>query len=178
MNLKNLSDEKIVELVCKKDKEIFSEIIKRYQKKLFQYINYLTQDKEKTKDIVQETFVKSYINLNSFNTKKKFSSWIYRIAHNQAMNFFNKNKNQVSLDEKINLRDNFDLEEEVIKKEIKNNLNQCLEKLPIIYKEAIILYYLEEKSYEEISDILKIPIGTVSVRINRSKSLLKKICQK
>ncbi len=178
MNTKDLSDEKLVEIICYKDKEVFSEIIKRYQNKIFNYVNYLTQDQEKTKEIVQETFIKCYINLNGFNIKKKFSSWLYRIAHNETMNFFNKNKKQISLNEKINLSDDYNIEEELVKKEIKKNLEKCLEKLPIIYKETIILYYLEERSYEEISDILKIPIGTVSVRINRSKSLLKKICQK
>lgn len=69
----SLTDEKIVDLILK-DKEIYAVIIDRYQEKLKKYVYYLTGDKEKVNDIVQNTFIKAYINLNSFNKKLKFSS--------------------------------------------------------------------------------------------------------
>ena len=70
------------------------------------------------------------------------------------------------------------LEEELIKKELQAHAHHCLRQMPLIYREVLSLYFLEERSYEEISDILRIPIGTVGTRINRAKVLMKKICQK
>ena len=90
--LQKYSDEELVEIIKSKDKEIFAEIIKRYEKKLLRYANYLLNDSDKASDVVQESFIKAYVNLNSFNNKFKFSSWIYRIVHNEAINHINKNK--------------------------------------------------------------------------------------
>jgi RNA polymerase sigma-70 factor (ECF subfamily) len=172
-----LSDEKIVELVRKKDKELYVHIIKRYQDKLMRYANYLTGDEQMASDVVQESFIKTYINLNGFDTKKKFSSYIYRIVHNEAINLINKQKKQVSLYEGIDFESKVDIEDGYIKKELTGRTHNCLSKMPVIYKEPLSLYFLEEKSYEEISDILRIPTGTVGTRINRAKILMKKICQ-
>jgi RNA polymerase sigma-70 factor (ECF subfamily) len=177
-DISKLSDEKIVELVRKKDKELYVYIIKRYEDKLMRYSNYLIGDEHNAADIVQESFIKAYTNLNSFDTKKKFSSWIYRIVHNEAMNLINKQKKRISLDESHDLDSGVDIEDDLIKKELKNHTRNCLSQMPIIYNEPLSLYYLEEKSYEEISDILRIPIGTVGTRVNRAKILMKKICQK
>ena len=172
-----LSDEKIVELVRKKDKELYIHIIKRYQDKLMRYASYLTGEEHNAADIVQESFIKAYVNLNGFNTKKKFASWIYRIVHNEAINLINKQKKQVSLYDDYDFDSGIDIEDEFIKKELRNRTHNCLNQMPVIYREPLSLYYLEEKSYEEISDILRIPVGTVGTRINRAKNLMKKICQ-
>ena len=177
-NISKLSDEKVVLLVREKDKELYSEIIRRYEKKLLGYANYLIFDENDSADAVQNTFIKAYINLNSFKIGNKFSSWIYRIAHNEAMNVLNKHKKLVQLDENIDFDSGVSLEGEVIKKELKQSTQNCLKQMPVIYSEPLSLYFLEEKSYEEISDILRIPIGTVGTRINRAKSIMKKICQK
>jgi RNA polymerase sigma-70 factor (ECF subfamily) len=177
-NIFKLSDEKVVFLVREKDKELYSEIIRRYERKLLGYANYLIFDEADAADVVQNTFIKAYVNLNSFKIGKKFSSWIYRIAHNEAMNVLNKHKKLVQLDENIDFDSGVNLEDEVIKKELKQSAQNCLRQMPIIYSEPLSLYFLEEKSYEEISDILRIPVGTVGTRINRAKSIMKRICQK
>lgn len=172
-----LSDEKIVELIRKKDKELYVHIIKRYQDKLMRYANYLIWDKNSAADIVQEAFIKTYINLNGFDTKKKFSSYIYRIVHNEAMNLINKQKKQVSLYEDIDFDSGIDTEDEFVKKELTSHTHDCLNKMPVIYGEVLSLYFLEDKSYKEIGDILRISVGTVGTRINRAKIIMKKICQ-
>lgn len=172
-----LPDEKIVELICSKDKKLYSEIIKRYQDKLMRYTLYLIRDNDKAKDIVQETFIKAYINLNSFNTKKKFSNWIYRIAHNETINFLKKYKKEISLNDNLKFENDNIIEDNFLKTELKDLIWKCIDKIPTSLKEPLILYYFEEKSYEEISDVLRIPIGTVGTKINRAKILLKKICQ-
>jgi len=177
-HIPKLSDEKIVELVREKDKELYVQIIKRYQDKLMRYANYLTNDENIAADIVQESFIKVYMNLNGFNTKKKFSSWIYRIVHNETMNFFNKQKKHILISENIDFDSGIDIEDDFLKNELASHAHDCLEQMAIIYREPLSLYYLEEKSYDEISDILRIPIGTVGTRINRAKIIMKKICQK
>jgi len=176
--LKNLSDEKIVEIVRNKDKNFYAEIIHRYEKKLLRYALYLINDEHLATDAVQEGFIKAYVNLHSFNAKMKFSSWLYRIVHNQAINLVYKNKQHSLFEENLELDSGIDLEDDLIKKELRAHLHNCINQIPILYKEPLTLYFLEEKSYEEISDILRLPIGTIGTRINRAKHLVKKICQK
>lgn len=176
--LSNLSDEAIVEIVRNKDKNLYAEIIRRYEKKLLRYALYLINDEHLSADAVQEGLIKAYVNLHSFNAKMKFSSWLYRIVHNQAINLIHKNKQHFSVEENLEIDSGIDLEDDLIKKELKIHLHNCINQMSIIYKEPLTLYFLEEKSYEEISDILRLPIGTVGTRINRAKHLVKKLCQK
>ena len=176
-DLKKFTDEQLIEIVRTKDKELYLEIVLRYQKKLLRYALNLVQDKPKAEDAVQESFIKAYINLNSFDLKMKFSSWIYRIVHNQVMNEFNKNKKELSLLDNIDFESGKNLELDLSKKEIQEKVNKCINKVSIMYSEPLSLYYIEEKSYEEISDILRLPVSTVGTRINRAKVMLKKICQ-
>lgn len=177
-DLSKISDEKLTIYIREKDKEAFKEIIERYESKLLRYAEYLVGDSEMAADIVQETFIKSFVNLNGFNASKKFSSWIYRITHNEAMSIMRRNRKDVPIVENIEIDSGTNVEEEMISKELVTHTNKCLGSMPIIYREPLSLYYLEDKSYEEISDILRIPMGTVGTRINRAKLLMKKICQK
>ncbi len=177
-DISKISDEAIVEIVRKKDVNLYSEIIGRYQTKLLRYAGYLLGDDDMGADAVQESFTKAYINLNSFDTNKKFSSWIYRIVQNEAMKQMNKNKKYFLLNSEIEYDSGLDLEDEIIKKELIDRTHHCLDHMPLLYKEPLSLYYLEEKSYVEISDILRIPVNTVGTRISRAKSIMKKLCQK
>lgn len=178
VKLSKLTDEEVVEHTRSKNKEAYTEIVNRYQDKLVRYAKYLLNDDEKAADVVQESFIKAYVNLNSFNSKKKFSSWIYRIVHNQAINLIKKHKKEVPLLPNIDFDSGVNVEEEYTKKEMAEMIRECLNEMPVIYKEPLSLYFLEDKSYNEISDILRIPTGTVGTRINRAKILIKKICLK
>ena len=176
-NSKELKDEQIVEIVRTKDKELYVEIVLRYQAKLLRYARYLVQDKIKAAEAVQEAFIKAFINLNSFNPKMKFSSWIYRIVHNEVINVIKKNKRERPLLDNTDFDSGKDLEIDITEKEIQERVSRCIDQMPAIYSEPLSLFYLEDKSYEEISDILRMPVGTVGTRINRAKVLMKKICQ-
>ena len=175
--IKNFSDEQLADYVRHQDKEAYFEIVQRYQNKLLRYVSTITNDEAKAADIVQNVFLKAYINLNSFNDKKKFSTWIYRITHNETINELVKYKNETPLLENMDFRGGDDLETDFSKKEIKEKVKKCLISLPFKYSEPISLFFLEEKSYEEISDIMRLPVNTVGTRINRGKKLMKKICQ-
>lgn len=177
--ISSLSDEELVSLVRSKNQELYKEIVIRYQNKLIRYANGIINERSLSEDVVQEAFIKAYINLKSFNIKKKFSSWIYRIIHNEAINAIKKTKREISLDEnewlKNSMKDKTDVEEEYSKKELSKFLRNNINKLPVKYKPPLVLYFFEEKSYEEISDVLRIPTGTVGTRINRGKKLLSAI---
>ncbi len=175
---KELKDEEIIEKVRTSDRDLYAIIVNRYEKKLVRYANTLIKDEEKAIDIVQESFIKAFVNLNSFNTKKKFSSWIYRIVHNQVINIAKKYDKETPLLEDWDFESEDNLEKDFEKKEIIENVGMCLKEIPILYSEPLTLYYIDEKSYEEISDILRIPMGTVAIRISRAKKIMKNICQK
>lgn len=116
-------------------------------------------------------FIKAYRSLNGFDTRLKFSSWLYRIAHNLAIDYLRKNarRNHASLDaEDTNnqallevLASNEDIALNFSSEEQKNAVRSIIHSLPEKYKTVLILSYLEDKTYDEISDILKIPINTV-----------------
>ena len=174
----NLSDEIIVDRVRSVDQSLYAVLMDRYQPKLLRYAVSLTQDEDKAADIVQEAFIKAFINLKSFDSQKKFSSWLYRIVHNEAMNFFAKYPREVKLPEDIDFESEENAEKDFEKKEVQEQLGKCLGQMPILYSEPLTLFYLDDKSYEEISDILRLPMGTVATRLNRAKKIIQKLCQK
>ncbi len=178
----NLSDEELVEKIRKENSELYVEIVKRYQQKLYRYLKYLTNNSTEVEDLVQNVLIKTYQNLFSFNIKKKFSSWIYRIAHNEGINFLRnrKREKQISLEDLNSplAGNSSSMNDNLIKEEVQKNVKQCLDKLEPKYREPLILYYFEDKSYKEISDILRIPIKTVGTFIFRGKKIMKAICQK
>lgn len=181
-NVRRLNDEELVELVCTQDQELYAELVRRYQDKLMRYATGLIQNEDKAADVVQEAFIKAFVNLRGFDADKKFSSWIYRIVHNEAINYLKKYNKEISLDnhqwiEQV-VKSGGDIEEDFDRKEAKEMLHQALKELPLKYRSPLILFYLEEKSYEEISDVLRIPVGTVGTRINRGKKLMRVIYKK
>jgi len=153
--------------------------MERYQIPLFQYIRRLTQlPKEDAEDLLQEVFIKIYQKLNEYNELLKFSSWAYRIAHNHIIDFFRKigaRPKTNSLEEyelaKL-LTSKTDIVKELGSKDCLEKMKASLEKLPLKYKEVLVLRFLEEKSYEEIMDILRKPKGTVATLIARGREML------
>jgi len=177
-NLPELSDEALVELIRTVDKEKYAELLARYQPRLLRYAHYLVHDDDIAADVVQETFIKAYINLNGFDTRKKLSSWIYRIAHNVALNKIQSGKKSVPLLFAESLDSGVDLEESLMNAEEIAQMQDCLTQLPIEYREPIVLFAIEGYSYQEISDILRVPISTIGTRIRRAKAQLKRVCLK
>ncbi|OHB14532.1 MAG: hypothetical protein A2431_03305 [Candidatus Zambryskibacteria bacterium RIFOXYC1_FULL_39_10] len=173
-----LTDEEIVERVHSSDSNLYAILIERYKNKLLRYATNLVHDQGKASHIVQDAFIKGYVNLNGFNTQKKFSSWIYRIVHNEAINIIKKYQQEVPILDDFDFESDEDTLKEFERKEVAEDVEKCLNSIPLMYSEPLSLYYLDEKSYEEISDILRIPMGTVAIRISRAKKLMKNICQK
>jgi RNA polymerase sigma-70 factor (ECF subfamily) len=172
-----LPDEDIVEQVRSSDQERYAILVERYQHKLLRYAQSLVHDEHKAADVVQESFIKAFINLQGFDTRKKFSSWIYRIVHNEALNSIKKYPKEIPLPEGVDFASSENIEEDFEQQETAREVQAHLKKLPLLYAEPLLLRYKGEKSYEEISDILRIPLGTVATRISRAKVLMKHICQ-
>ena len=173
----DLKDEQLVLIIREGDGELYSHIIKRYRSKLSRYLGRFISDPDELEDVLQDVFIKAYRNLYGFDVKRKFSSWIYRIAHNEAVNHIKKNsKVRVSLDDieyKI-VDEKIDLGSKIDKKILRKNIAESLENIGFKYREVLTLFFFEDKSYEEISDILRIPVNTVGTLILRGKKLLKK----
>jgi len=175
------SDKELVALSLK-DQSYYLCLIKRYEGKLLKYIFRISSfSKEDAEDILQEVFIKAYQNLNDFDPEFKFSSWIYRITHNQTISHFRKAKARpdvVNFD--INnesfanlIADGLDIEKEFDKKYLLKSVKDALLLLDEKYREVLVLKFLEEKDYNEIAYILRKPMGTVATLINRAKKKLK-----
>jgi len=154
-------DEELVNLTLK-DQEVFAYLIERYESKLLRYIIRISGVSwEEAEDILQEAFIKAYRNLNSFDQSLSFSSWVYRITRNQAISAYRRNKIREA-GHVLNVDDS-----------ILNNIASNLDTGQAV-DEVLVLKFLEEKNYQEISDILKKPMGTVATLISRAKKVFRR----
>ena len=175
------TDKDIIALVSSWETDAFYCLVEKYEKKLLNYILRITNvSYEDAENLLQDIFLKVYTNINSYNSNYSFSSWIYRIAHNYTIDYYKKTKNKQNIDlnswnddENINflelIKSDENIEENILTKELVLKIKNILNTLDIKYKEILILKFLEEKNYREISDILKIPEWTVATLINRWK---------
>lgn len=175
------TDEELARLALQDEAALY-ELFQRYEAKLLRYLKRLLNVSHETcEDLLQEVFIKVYRNLNSFDSKLKFSSWIYRITRNEAISHYRKykkNMQELSLEDGTNdylalLKDDTDLRKELEAKELGELVHKTLLRLPRKYREVLILKYLEEKDYQEMSGILKKPVGTIGTLLNRAKRAFK-----
>jgi RNA polymerase sigma-70 factor (ECF subfamily) len=174
------SDEELVQKTLK-DKQSFRLLIERYEAKLTRYIMRLgVKNPDDQLDVMQEVFLKIYKNLHDFDTALSFSSWAYRIAHNEAISWFRKRSVRpeghlvADSDEIVSLQSTLlpDAEELVDRSFNARELTSALKRLDAKYRQVLILRFFEHKEYEEISDILKIPVGSVGTLLHRGKKRL------
>jgi RNA polymerase sigma-70 factor (ECF subfamily) len=184
VNVKKLTDNELIELLKCRDSMVHDELINRYQRKLFIYLYRLIGNKEETEDLLQNVFLKVYKYCDNFDTQRKFSSWIYRIAHNEAVNYIKRKniKKFISLEDFVSDKDRIETKSNTkspmevwMSKELRNEMKEALKKIPDKYREVLEMRYFAEKSYEEISKILKKPVNTVGTLINRAKQRLESV---
>ncbi|MEI6757062.1 MAG: RNA polymerase sigma factor [Chlorobium sp.] len=168
------------------NKQAFAAIVRRYEAPLLRYIaRQGCRDTSAAQDLLQEIFIKTYVHLNDFDHSLQFSSWLYRIAHNEIISFFRKERSRPSVLER---EDDFFLFEKVIddlgltaqgrQKHTAPEIQTAVDRLDPRSRDIIVLKFFEEKSYEEISDILQIPQGSVATLINRAKKKIKSSLEK
>jgi len=175
------TDEEIVKMVQSGDSESFGVLIEKYEGKIKRYARKFISSIEDIQDVVQEIFIKTYSNIQSFDLDKRFSPWVYRIAHNEIINTLRKREKLPMLffdpDTVFPHPISHEKTDSLAKdEETKKSLDKCFEKLSPKYREPLVLYYLEEMDYKAISDVLQIPVPTVGIRLKRGKEILKSLC--
>lgn len=168
------TDLEIVKRVQTGDADAFGVLMERYETKLTRYLGRFLQQDDAITDVLQDALIKAYVNIQSFDAAYSFSSWIYRIAHNEAVNAIKKKKSTPfswfdpeALVPYFAYNDK--TEKSIDNDTLKKHIDKVLSELPSMYREVLVLSFYEELSYKEIALVLKIPISSVGVRINRAK---------
>ncbi|MGD8749716.1 MAG: sigma-70 family RNA polymerase sigma factor, partial [Balneolaceae bacterium] len=181
----SLEDDVLVKKAIGGDESAYKEIVKKYERALYFHILKMVKDREQVEDLVQETFVKAFDNLNTYSTNYAFSTWLYRIATNHTIDYLRKKKlKTLSIDEPVKTRDG-DMEMQlpdesaktdrgIIRKQRQKIVRQAIKDLPEKYRKVIEMRHMEEKSYQEIAEVLDLPLGTVKAHIFRARELLYK----
>ncbi len=165
------------------DKRAFDELVDRYSTRLLNFVQRTIGDRERAQDLVQETFIRVYRHLHRFDQSKKFSTWAYTIAGNLAKNELrNRSRNPLVLFQTI--RKNWDSDHRPLewedntyrpddlyrKRHLKETIDRAVEQLPEHHRVVFILREMEGKTYEEISEITGVNLGTVKSRLNRARN--------
>lgn len=176
---------KRIKQVLKGDQDAFAEVIEIYKDKVFQICFRMLGNRHEAEDISQEAFIRAYVNIHTFNQKRKFSTWLYRIATNLCIDRIRKKKPDYYLDAEVRGTEGLTMysqvaaegqlpEEEIEEMELQAEIQRQILKLPDKYRSVIVLKYIEELSLQEISEILDLPLGTVKTRIHRGREALRK----
>jgi RNA polymerase sigma-70 factor (ECF subfamily) len=175
---------KRIKQIKKGDQDAFGEIVEIFKDKIFQLVYRMTGNAHEAEDVAQEAFIRAYININSYDINRKFSTWLYRIATNLTIDRIRKKKPDYYLDAEVAGTDGLTMysqvaadialpEEEVESMELQGEIQKQILKLPDKYRSVIVLKYIDELSLNEISEILEIPVGTVKTRIHRGREALR-----
>jgi len=176
-DIKKLSDEELMFKFQKGDDSAYNEIVERYKNKLLNHIFYYMKDREWAEDIVQDTFVRVYLNKDKYKEIAKVSTWIYTIAINLAKTALSRNgkMNAFSITGKDGEND-YEIKDkhtttdgDVLKNELSDVIMSSIDELEEKFREIVMLRDVDEMSYEEIAALLKIPTGTVKSRLNRAR---------
>jgi len=157
--------------------------MKKYHDAIFGFIYRMVHDREQVEDLTQEAFIKAFASLKNFNEEFAFSTWLYKIATNNSIDFIRKRKLQMySIDKPIESKDSdytfelpddsYEADRDLISDQKAVLLKQAIDQLPEKYRRVILLRHSEERSYEEIAAMLKLPIGTIKAHIFRARELL------
>ncbi len=179
------TDQQLVTEHLDGDEKAFHGILKRYLKPIYAFIYRLTDNQDMSEDIAQDTFIKVWKNLDKYDTKYSFKTWLYTIAHNTTLDWLKKKKAIVfsSFEDSegenyftTSLADNTLLPDELfLQEENKKLLTESLDKLPLLYKEILTLHYQQELSFIEIAHIVNKPLETIRSQHRRGLILLRKI---
>lgn len=169
-----MHDRMVISAVIGGDTEAYRALVDRYHVGLIRYIYGMVGDEAAAHDIAQEAFITAYEKLKQYNPKFAFSTWLYRIARNLAYQDMKYHRAWAPFDEADQEDSSSEpLSEQIDRQLVSENVRRAMQKLRPEWRSAVQLYYWEDKSYEEIADLLGTPLNTVRVWLNRAKSVLR-----
>lgn len=182
---KNLKDDlEIVELAKQGSEAAYSKLLKKYRKSVYYMLLKMVNNPDDAEDLTQEAFAKAFSSLEKFDPRYAFSTWLFRIATNNCIDYIRKKRIQtISIDTPYENEDgdsmSFDIRdpdltpsEVMLKEQRKEYLQMAVERLPLKYQKLVDLRYFQELSYEEVSKELELPLGTVKAQLFRARELL------
>ncbi len=178
-------DSILIEQALAGSQKAYTELMERHRTAIYHIINKIVHNEDVANDLVQETFMKAFSALATYRSEYRFSTWLYKIAANTSIDFLRKKRIQaLSLDRPLVTKDgevdieipdySYHPERDLEQKERNFSIEEAIESLPKKYREVIVYRHKDDKSYEEIADLLGVPVGTVKARIFRARELLKK----
>ena len=182
-----LTDEQLIKKFQDGDVGAYNQIVYRYKDRLLNFIYRFLNDLDRSEDLVQDTLLKLYTHKDSYKEIAKFSTWLYTIAANLSRTELRKNKRrktfsvtELSHDDREFIIKSTDVGpgEEIFSQNFEKNVQRALAELPNDFKTIIILRDIQELSYDEISKIVEVPLGTVKSRINRGRVKLQQLLKK
>lgn len=190
MDYSTLDDHQVVAQACDGRESAFRELLERYEKPVFSLVYRMVRDRSLSEDLAQEAFVKAFHALDSFNPDYKFSSWMFKIANNLTIDHLRKKKlDTVSIDGSPHATGGEDRErtrlsvpasdespeEYAENRELGGQIENAIGQLRPEYRTAILLRHVEGHSYDEVAEIMELPLGTVKTYIHRARSELREL---
>ena len=175
--MKDFTDLEIIASVKRGNQADYAIIIDRYKNKAFSLVKRMLKNEMEAEEVLQDCFLKAYYALNSFKQEAKFSTWFYRIVYNTTLSKISARKRKIesemsSLEDHFNLESNYDFRV-TENSDLSSFVNVILEKLPSNYSSVLNLFYLNEMSCEEISEVMNISVSNVKVMLHRSRNALR-----
>lgn len=178
-------DKKLIKLALQGEQKAFESLVSKYKDLVYSVMYKMVRNPQEAEDLTQEAFMKAFKALESFNEEFAFSTWLMKIATNNCIDLLRRKKlRTTSIDQPIQYKDDSlqmeipdrapTPEKQILSSERARIINEAIDSLPPRYKHVIVLRHKEEKSYEEIAEILNLPLGTVKARIFRAREMLNK----
>lgn len=181
------ADTALVQRAQANDRAAFNEIVLRYKAKVYNYISRMVRNALDAEDLTQETFVRAYLSIRSFQSRASLNTWLFRIATNLCIDYSRKQKThlpalsltqeqgeEVGSDVQRDIPDlAFDPQRLLLNKELGRRLEEALHQLPEKLRTVVLLYDIEGLSYEEIASIVECPLGTVKSRLFNARAALR-----
>ncbi|HKX82624.1 MAG TPA: sigma-70 family RNA polymerase sigma factor [Pyrinomonadaceae bacterium] len=184
-NLRELTDvELIADAIGGRGEDRFEELVRRYQRPIIGYVFRMLGDYEASLDVSQEVFIKVYNSLSRYSSEYKFSTWLYRIAHNAAIDHLRRNSVNPQSIETENADGSYQLqiesplptpEQDRERSEWRTEIEAVVKCLPAAYRELILLRHSQDLSYDEIAEVTQLPLGTVKNRLFRAREMMRDI---
>jgi RNA polymerase sigma-70 factor, ECF subfamily len=184
-NIKTVSDVELIANAIVGREDNFEELVRRYQRPITGYVYRMLNNYDASLDVTQEVFIKVYNSLEKYSSEYKFSTWLYRIAHNAAIDYMRRNCNvsQQSI-EAENADGTYQMQLESPqpnpeqmreRSEWQTEIQSVIKCLPTIYRELILLRHTQDLSYDEIAEITNLPLGTVKNRLFRAREMMREM---